>query len=108
MSNIVKDLILSDSNELIASYLSQINIAMEDKSYESVPQTLDKLRNELDKDIARRLYASKKGGYNTLIKLMKSCSNNSTVLRSALKTITSLMNGNPDLLNDEGIALQIQ
>ncbi|XP_076667885.1 armadillo repeat-containing protein 6 homolog [Andrena cerasifolii] len=107
LTNVIKDLVLSDYNDLIASYVSQLNIALEDKNYENVPQTLDKLRHELDKDIARRVYAGKKGGYNTLIKLMKSCPNNSTVIRSALKTITSLMTGNPDLLNDEGIALQI-
>lgn len=108
MSNIIKDLILSDDNDLIATYLSQLDIAIENKNYDNVNRTLDKLRNELDKDIARRVYAGKKGGYNTLITLMKSCRNNSSVIRSALKTITSLMNGNPDLLNDEGIALQIQ
>ncbi|XP_054005823.1 armadillo repeat-containing protein 6 homolog [Hylaeus anthracinus] len=107
LSNIMKDLILNNDNELITSYLSQLNIAIEDKNYGNVPQTLDKLRNELDKDIAYRVYAGKKGGYDTLIKLMKSCPNNSLVIRSALKAITSLMNGNPDLLNDEGVALQI-
>lgn len=108
MSNIIKDLILNDDSELIVSSLNQINNAIEDQNYENVHHTLDKLRNELDKDIARRIYAGKKGAYNTLIKLMKACLNNATIIKSALKAITSLMNGNPDLLNDEGIALQIQ
>ncbi|XP_076280558.1 armadillo repeat-containing protein 6 homolog [Lasioglossum baleicum] len=107
LTNIIKDLILNDDTELIAGYLSQLNIAISDKRFENVPQTLEKLRKELDKDIARRVYAGKKGGYNTLIKLMKCCHHNNTIMRSALKTITSLMTGNPDLLNDEGIALQI-
>ncbi|XP_076245560.1 armadillo repeat-containing protein 6 homolog [Calliopsis andreniformis] len=108
LSNIIKDLSLNNDTDLISSYLNQINKAIADKNYENVPHSLDKLRHALDKDIARRLYASKKGGYNTLIKLMKSCPNNITILRPALKTITSLMTNNPDLLNDEGIALQIQ
>ncbi|XP_031847167.1 armadillo repeat-containing protein 6 homolog [Nomia melanderi] len=108
LSNIIKDLILNDDTDLIAGYLNQLNIALSDKRYDNVPHTLDKLRKELDKDIARRVFAGKKGGYNTLIKIMKSCPNNNTVMRSALKTVTSLMTGNPDLLNDEGIALQIQ
>ncbi|OAD53079.1 Armadillo repeat-containing protein 6 like protein [Eufriesea mexicana] len=108
LSNIIKDLILSDNNELISSYLNQINIALEDKNYGNIHHTLDKLRNELDKDIAHRLYAEKNGAYNSLIKLMKACLNNGTVLKATLKAITSLMTGNPDLLNDEGIALQIQ
>ncbi|XP_060822387.1 armadillo repeat-containing protein 6 homolog [Bombus pascuorum] len=108
LSNIIKDLILNDDSELIVSSLNQINNAIEDQNYENVHHTLDKLRNELDKDIARRIYAGKKGAYNTLIKLMKACLSNATIIKSALKAITSLMNGNPDLLNDEGIALQIQ
>ncbi|KOC68226.1 Armadillo repeat-containing protein 6 like protein [Habropoda laboriosa] len=108
LSNIIKDLIISDSNELIDSYLSQINIALEDKSYGNMPHILDKLGNELDKDMARRIYAGKKGAYKSLIKLTKACCNNGTIVKAGLKTTTSLMTGNPDLLNDEGIALQIQ
>ncbi|CAK9831060.1 Armadillo repeat-containing protein 6 homolog [Anthophora retusa] len=107
LSNIIKDLIISDSNELIDSYLSQINIAIEDKNYGNMPQVLDKLRIELDKDIARRLYAGNKGAYKSLIKLTKACSHNGIIVKPGLKAITSLMTGNPDLLNDEGVALQI-
>lgn len=108
MSNIIKDLILNDDNELITSCLNQINIAIEDQNYGNIHHTLDKLRIQLDKDIARRVYAGRNGAYNSLIKLMKACLDNGTVIKAALKTITSLMTGNPDLLNDEGIALQIQ
>lgn len=108
MSNIIKDLIISDDSSLIVSCLTQINNAIEDQNYDNVPHVLDKLRNELDKDISRRVYAGKNGGYDTLIKLMKTCPNNISITRAALKTITSLMMGNPDLLNEEGIALQMQ
>ncbi|CAL7946401.1 unnamed protein product [Xylocopa violacea] len=108
LSNIIKDLILNDDNELIGSYLNQINIAIQDKNYDNIHHTLDKLRNELDKDIAYRVYAGKKGAYDSLIQLMQSCPNNGTLIKAALKAITSLMTGNPDLLNQEGVALQIQ
>ncbi|KOX70802.1 Armadillo repeat-containing protein 6 like protein [Melipona quadrifasciata] len=108
LSNIIKDLILNDDNELIISYLNQINIAIGNRNYENIHHVLDKLRSQLDKDIARRVYAGKMGTYNILINLMKACPNNATITKAALKTITSLMTGNPDLLNDEGIALQIQ
>ncbi|KAK1136127.1 hypothetical protein K0M31_000694 [Melipona bicolor] len=108
LSNIIKDLILNDDNELIISYLNQINIAIGNRNYENIHHVLDKLRSQLDKDIARRVYAGKMGTYNILINLMKACPNNATIIKAALKTITSLMTGNPDLLNDEGIALQIQ
>nr|XP_034172742.1 armadillo repeat-containing protein 6 homolog [Osmia lignaria] len=107
LSNIIKDLIISDDSSLIVSCLTQINNAIEDQNYDNVSHVLDKLRNELDKDISRRVYAGKKGGYDSLIKLMKTCPNNISITRAALKTITSLMMGNPDLLNEEGIALQM-
>lgn len=108
MSNIIKDIILSGDSKLIVSSLNQINNAIEDQNYENVHFALEKLRNELDRDIARRIYAGKKGAYNTLLKLMKACLDNATIIKAALKAITSLMTGNPDLLNDEGIAFQIQ
>ncbi|XP_017888263.1 armadillo repeat-containing protein 6 homolog [Ceratina calcarata] len=108
LSNIIKDLILNDDNELITSCLNQINIALEEKNYGSIHHVLDKLTKQLDKDISRRVYAGKKGAYKTLIKLMKACINNTTIIKAALRTISSLMNGNPDLLDDEGIALQIE
>ncbi|XP_033341425.1 armadillo repeat-containing protein 6 homolog [Megalopta genalis] len=107
LSNIIKDLIISNDDELISGYLNHLNIAIADKRYENVHQNLEKLRKELDKDIARRVCAGKKGAYKTLIKLMKCCHHNNVIMRSALKTITSLMTGNPDLLDAEGIALQI-
>ena len=69
---------------------------------------LDQLKSELDKDIARRVYAGKQGAYKTLIDLMHKFKNDTSVMKAALKTMTSLMTGNPDLLDQSGVDLQME
>lgn len=81
---------------------------MKDKSYELAPDTLQELRVELDKDIGHRVFAGKQKCYKILIDLLKDCRKNHAIVKSTLKTITSLMTGNPDLLDDDGVALQIE
>ncbi|XP_014482140.1 PREDICTED: armadillo repeat-containing protein 6 homolog [Dinoponera quadriceps] len=108
LSNIVKDLALSDKYEPIITRLERLTFAVRDKSYELVPETLQELRTELDKDIGHRVFAGKQKCYNILLDLLKDCRKNHAIVKSALKTITSLMTGNPDLLDDDGIALQIE
>lgn len=107
LSNIMKDLALNSGKDSLTVHLDKIKLAVNQRKYDNINETLDKLRDELDKDIARRVYASKQGAYNVLIKLMKDCMKSPSRIRAALKTITSLMTGNPDLLNDEGIMIQI-
>lgn len=88
--------------------LERLTCAINDKSYERVPETLQELRTELDKDIGHKVFAGKRKCYNILIDLLKNCKKNHAILKSTLETITSLMSGYPDLLDDEGIALQIE
>lgn len=63
---------------------------------------------ELDKDIARRVYAGKQGCYRVLLDIIKDCEYDTLILKTALKTITSLMTGNPDLLDDKGVSIQME
>lgn len=86
--------------------LERLTFAVNNKTYELVPETLQELRTELDKDIGPRVFAGKNKCYNILIALLKDCEKNHAIIKSALKTLTSLMTGNPDLLDDDGIALQ--
>lgn len=88
--------------------LERLTCAINDKSYEHVSETLQELRTELDKDIGHRVFAGKRKCYNILIDLLKDCEKNHEIFKSTLQTITSLMSGYPDLLDDEGIALQIE
>ncbi|XP_034949211.1 armadillo repeat-containing protein 6 homolog [Chelonus insularis] len=108
LSNIIKDLVISDNSNVILTCLEKINTATKDNNFEDVTKILEELKTELDKDIARRLYAGKNNGYSILLNLIKETKNDVNILKPALKTMTALMTGHPDLLNDEGIKLQIQ
>ncbi|XP_070164555.1 armadillo repeat-containing protein 6 homolog [Polyergus mexicanus] len=108
LSNIITDLVLEDKYKQIIICLEQLTRAMNDKSYERVPETLQELRTELDKDIRYRVFAGKRKCYNVLIDLLKDCEKNHVIFKSALETIASLMSGYPDLLDDNGIALQAE
>lgn len=108
LSNIVTDSVLEDKYKQIVMCLERLTCAVNDKSYECVPETLQELRLELDKDIGHRVFAGKRKCYNILIELLRDCKKNHAILKSTLETITSLMSGYPDLLDDEGIALQIE
>ncbi|XP_011877895.1 PREDICTED: armadillo repeat-containing protein 6 homolog [Vollenhovia emeryi] len=108
LSNIVTDSVLEEKYKQIIICLERLTCAVNDKSYERVPETLQELRTELDKDIGRRVFAGKRRCYNILLDLLKDCKKNHAILKSTLETIASLMSGYPDLLDDEGIALQIE
>lgn len=108
LSNIIKNLALVDKYEPILTCLERLTFAAKDKSYELVPKTLQELQIELDKDIGHKVFAGKHKCYNILIDLLKNCERNHTIVKSVLKTITLLMTGNPDLLDDDGIAQQIE
>lgn len=108
LSNIVTDLVLEDKYKQIVTCLKRLLCAVNDKSYECVPETLQELRTELDKDIGHRVFAGKRKCYNILIDLLKDCEKNHVIIKSTLETLTSLMSGYPDLLDDEGIALQTE
>ncbi|KAI4488700.1 hypothetical protein M0802_011370 [Mischocyttarus mexicanus] len=108
LSNVIKDLLITQDHDLILTYLEQLRSALTKKHYERIPQVLDKLTIELDKDIARRVYAGKQGCYGVLLNIMKNCEYDTLIVKSTLKAITSLMTGNPDLLDDKGVSIQME
>lgn len=106
LSNIIKDLSLSNTTDDITSFLKKLSECAKTAEHEHVLPLLNKLKAELDKDMARRVFAGKNGAYETLLEVISSCKDTSYILRPALKTVTSLMTGNPDLLDDAGVNLQ--
>lgn len=108
LSNIITDLVLEDKYKQILICLEKLKRAVNDKRYECVLETLQELRTELDKDIRYRVFAGKRKCYNVLLDVLKDCKKNHVIFKSALETITSLMSGYPDLLDDDGIALQTE
>ncbi|XP_024935799.1 armadillo repeat-containing protein 6 homolog [Cephus cinctus] len=108
LSNVIKDLILCDDRDLVKTCLDNLRSSIEEKNSEIVPEVLEKLKTELDKDIARRIHASNLGGYKILLDLIKEFKDDVTVVRPALRTMTSLMTGHPDLLDEAGVTLQME
>ncbi|KMQ92003.1 armadillo repeat-containing protein 6-like protein [Lasius niger] len=66
LSNIITDLVLEDKYKQIVKCLEQLTRAMNDKSYECVPETLQELRTELDKDIRYKVFAERHHDVATL------------------------------------------
>lgn len=99
-------MILTDDSDVILTCLDQLSGKAQ--AVEPISSILDKLKVELDRDIARRIYASKNNGYKILLDVIKNNKTDLAVLKSALKTITSLMTGNPDLLDKDGVILQME
>ncbi|XP_014209570.1 armadillo repeat-containing protein 6 homolog [Copidosoma floridanum] len=106
LTNIIKDLSLNDGANDITSCIKKLSECTKSKEHEHAAPLLNKLRSELEKDIARRVFAGKNGAYSILLDVMTSCKDDPILLRLALKTITALMTGNPDLLDETGIQLQ--
>ncbi|XP_043267459.1 speckle targeted PIP5K1A-regulated poly(A) polymerase-like [Venturia canescens] len=107
VTNIIKDLALTDVENVTVICL-EIKTALENDNYEDLIQVLERLQTELDKDIARRVYAGKEGAYQTPIQLLKKSLDDTALLEVTLKTLTSFMTGNPDLLDSDGIELQMK
>ncbi|XP_008554566.1 armadillo repeat-containing protein 6 homolog [Microplitis demolitor] len=108
LSNIIKDLALNDNSNVIKTCLEKLSSASEEKTYKDVTRVLETLKTELDKDIAHRVFAGKENAYSILLALTKDTKDDVSILKPALKAMTSLMTGNPDLLDSDGIDLQMQ
>ncbi|KAJ8675648.1 hypothetical protein QAD02_011434 [Eretmocerus hayati] len=106
LSNIIKDLSLQKNTDDITCCIKRLSECAKTAEHEHATPLLNKLKAELDKDIARRVFAGKNGAYTTLLDVITSCKDEPLLLRTALKTMTSLMTGNPDLLDDAGVSLQ--
>lgn len=107
LSNIIKDMVIDDGSDIL-SCLDKLHACISEKDNDSTHLQLEKLKNEFDKDIARRIYAAKHNAYSILINVIKEFKDDELLVKLALKTITSLMTGHPDLLDEKGISLQVE
>lgn len=108
MTNIIKDLAISENSNVIQTCLKKLSTAAKEKNCDDIADALEKLKTELDKDIARRMYAAKENAYSILLDLIELVKSDVNTLRSVLKTMTLLMTGFPDLLDDRGLKLQME
>lgn len=68
-----------------------------------IEQNLQTLQSECDIDLSRRCFAGKNNAYKVLIKSVKANKSNKTLLEKGLLALCSLCNGQPDLLEEEGV-----
>lgn len=99
---------LSDESESLLCCLTKVKEKLKENDLSELEAVLDKIRTELNKDLARKVYAGEHGAYTILIDLLSQCKHDHSILRAGLKTVNALMSGNPDLLDKRGIDLQIE
>ncbi|XP_013186757.2 armadillo repeat-containing protein 6 homolog [Amyelois transitella] len=117
LSNIIKDSVLTaDQEHLVSVTVNNLKELLEQFFYddELVLQELDTLKSECVKDLARRMRAAKDGAYDLLVKLLEQRLNlylekdtieNKLFILDVLKSLTVLMETQPDLLDDKGLQL---
>ncbi|XP_026467253.1 armadillo repeat-containing protein 6 homolog [Ctenocephalides felis] len=113
LSNIVKDLIMTDQGvtSQITSALRFINDLLTDYKYAADKEILCNLKvlsTECKKDIAHRLLAANENAYNTILLCLSKCSHNDDIVTGCIEALISLMDGQPDLLDDQGVAYMIE
>ncbi|CAH2230289.1 jg20036 [Pararge aegeria aegeria] len=114
LSNIIKDLALSSSdNHLVSIAVGKLKeLCSETENDTQIIQELEVLMTECNKDIAHRVRAGKEGAYNTLIDVLdvklkgytqEQNKGNQTLIVKTLNCLTALMEMQPDLLDEKGI-----
>ncbi|XP_068624138.1 armadillo repeat-containing protein 6 homolog [Battus philenor] len=117
LSNIIKDLTLKAGEEHLVSSsvkrLKELTNSMP-RNYQLILEQLDILMVECNKDIAHRVRAGKDGAYTILIDLLdakqEAYSQDENVkdeefILKILNTLISLMDSQPDLLEQRGVSL---
>lgn len=106
LCNIIKDLALNVNNtHLVSAALENLKKLQTQTNIEEkdIISELDSLKTECDKDLARRVRAGKEGAYQVLLDLMNRPNATTELLVKTLQTLTSLMDTQPDLLDDIGV-----
>ncbi|KAK3861857.1 hypothetical protein Pcinc_032222 [Petrolisthes cinctipes] len=111
---VVKDGVLSDDRRsVIHSVVTSIEglksvAAGGTPTLEEVQEHLATLATQCSLSLSHRILANKNNAYDVLIKLLQTCKDNGAILNACLKTLVALTEGNPDILNSEGIQLLLQ
>lgn len=80
-----------------------LSLDQKDSSVSEVEQHLQTLQSECDIDLSRRCFAGKNKAYQVLIKSLKTYKTKKDLLGKTLLALCSLCNGQPDLLNEDGV-----
>ncbi|CAH2986913.1 unnamed protein product [Chilo suppressalis] len=118
LSNIIKDLALDTGEHQVITIVNSLKelCGEENSNDKMVLEKLGSLQTECNKDIAHRVKAGKCGAYDILINLLesrqkkyieKTNDTNKEMIVSILKTLLSLMDVQPDLLDQRGVDIMI-
>ena len=111
LANIIKDASLYNGDD---STVHPVIAALQNLSVDDTPDTatvlsgLDTVRDECNIDLSHRCLAGGHQAYPTLIKLLKKFSADRHITKAVLQALCALVNGQPDLLDEEGSDLFIQ
>ncbi|KAF5282530.1 hypothetical protein FQA39_LY04937 [Lamprigera yunnana] len=110
LGNIIKDmtnLTTSNTEELneVLDKLSKFAKELGLVTPLEIIEQLHVLKNECDKGLPNRVCAGKQGAYDVLLDIISKANQSVDVIIEGLKTLTSLMTKQPDLLNDSGVQL---
>ena len=111
LANIIKDASLYNGDD---STVHPVIAALQNLSVDDTPDTatvlsgLDTVRDECNIDLSHRCLAGGHQAYPTLIKLLKKFSADRHITKAVLQALCALVNGQPDLLDEEGSTLFIQ
>ncbi|KAF2351505.1 Armadillo-type fold [Trinorchestia longiramus] len=122
LSNIIKNVKLDENNEKILHpvlrSLEQIKLTTSEESdvpdcrpvvaVAALQEPLQTFTAECRLSLCHRVLATKYGAYSYLIRLLKQVKDDEELLCGTLKALQALSNGNPDVLDDSGVALMLE
>uniref|UniRef100_A0A1B6K2F1 Armadillo repeat-containing protein 6 n=2 Tax=Homalodisca liturata TaxID=320908 RepID=A0A1B6K2F1_9HEMI len=105
LSNIVKSVAMAQGKDPLVLCIKQLQdlLKLNSSSPLNVAGLLNQLREDCDKDLARRVLAGKEAAYPTVLDILDKFSTDDSTVILCLQTLTSLMNGFPDLLDRRGV-----
>lgn len=112
LANIIQDSSLytgddSTVHPVIAALQKLVLVTDDSPDSDTLISDLDTVREECNIDLSHRCLAGKNQAYPTLMKLLKKWSGDARVTKALLQSLCALVNGQPDLLDEEGSALFI-
>ncbi|CAG5114583.1 unnamed protein product [Candidula unifasciata] len=93
----------------VTSALKKLSVTLDNSDINNtqVVEALKSIQTECDSDFARRCLAGSSNAYPILYKALLHYRDDPEHLKAVLKTFCSLVNGQPDLIDDKGIELLI-
>jgi hypothetical protein len=93
--------ILKQLQSLLETPVENINIS----DFKTI---LNNLKSEFDIDIARKVLAGKNNAYSLLVDSFEKFEDNDEINHLTLNCLTSLMTGQPDLLDEQGVKIIVR